>query len=433
MELNPQAEELNEQIKKNNPAVLSLLSRKGKEIFFPKKGILGQSADAKGKKINATIGIALEEDGSPMRLSSVANNVKLNPKDVFPYAPSFGKPELRDVWKEMIYKKNPGLKGKSISIPIVTNALTHGLSMCGYLFADPGDKIILPDLFWGNYKLVFSNAYDAKLNTFRMFKEKSFDLTCLRNKLKEGSVGKRILLLNFPNNPTGYTPTESEAKEIANIIKESAESGNKIVVLIDDAYFGLVYKDGIFKESIFSYLADIHENVLAVKLDGATKEDYVWGFRTGFVTFGVKGGNEELYKALEAKTAGAVRGNISNAPHISQSLVLKAFTSKTYDNEKQEKYNLLKERFDLVVEALDKNEGYREHFEALPFNSGYFMCIKLVDGVDGEKLRQLLLDKYSTGIIALGDIIRIAFSATKKEHIPELFQNIYQACKELRK
>ena len=113
---NPQAEKLNEAILKLQPEVMHMLSERGKNIFFPSKGILGQSAQARGKKINATIGIALEEDGSPMRLPSVAKQLPtLEPKDVFPYAPSYGKPELRKLWREMIYKKNPGLEGKEIS------------------------------------------------------------------------------------------------------------------------------------------------------------------------------------------------------------------------------------------------------------------------------------------------------------------------------
>ncbi|MBU0614873.1 MAG: aspartate aminotransferase, partial [Nanoarchaeota archaeon] len=124
--MNPQAEELNNTIKKESSVVFELLSEKGKEIFYPAKGILAQSADAKGKKINATIGIALEEDGSPMRLQSIAKRIDLDPKEIFPYAPSFGNKNLRDIWKEMLSQKNPGLKGKAISTPVVTNALTHG-------------------------------------------------------------------------------------------------------------------------------------------------------------------------------------------------------------------------------------------------------------------------------------------------------------------
>ena len=101
--MNPQAEVLNDIIKTNSPEVFDLLSSKGKEIFFPAKGILAQSADAKGKKINATIGAAIEDDGTPMRLQSIEEEINLDPTLVFPYAPSFGRADLRSKWKELIY------------------------------------------------------------------------------------------------------------------------------------------------------------------------------------------------------------------------------------------------------------------------------------------------------------------------------------------
>jgi aspartate/methionine/tyrosine aminotransferase len=425
--MNPQAEELNETIKKTSPTIFELLSEKGKAIFFPAKGILAQAADAKGKKINATIGIALEEDGSPMRLNSIAKRVDLDPKEVFPYAPSFGKKDLREKWQKMIFEKNPSLKGKEISLPVTTNALTHGLSMLGYLFLDPGEKIIMPDLFWGNYKMILINAYKAEFDTFETFKE-GFNVEGLKEKLG-GEVGKKTVLLNFPNNPTGYTPTDEEVNQIVTAIKESAEAGNKILAIIDDAYFGLVYKDGIYKESIFSQLADLHENVLAIKLDGATKEDYVWGLRVGFITYAIKGSNSEVYNAMEAKTSGAIRGNISNDSNLSQSLVYHAFSEPTYLDEKKEKFDLLKARFDEVETVLSEHPEFAEVFDALPHNSGYFMCIKL-KGKEGEAIRQILLEKYSTGVIAMGNLLRLAFSATPTGQIAELFDNIYKACKE---
>lgn len=429
MELNTQAIKLNEIIKKSNEHIYAMLSEKGKAIYFPKEGILSQSADAKGKKIDATIGIALENDGSPMRLRSISKRIKLEPNDVFPYAPSFGKKELREKWKEMIYKKNPSLKAE-ISLPIITNAVTHGLSMIGYMFVNEGDSVIMPDLFWENYSLVFCNAYNAKFDFFNMFDgdKGGFNTNGLKEKLDRG-IGKKIVLLNFPNNPTGYTPTEKEAEEIKNIIKEAAEKGNKIIVMIDDAYFGLIYEKGIYTQSLFSELAALHENVLAVKLDGATKEDYVWGLRVGFVTYGVKGGNKELYQALENKTGGAVRGSISNDSNLSQSLVYYAFSEPKYWNEKKKKYNLLKKRFKMVNQVLKGHKDYGDEFTALPYNSGYFMCVKLRTK-DGEGVRQILLDKYDTGVIAIGDMLRIAFSSMKIEDIPTIFENIYRACKE---
>jgi aspartate/methionine/tyrosine aminotransferase len=427
MQVNPQAIELNDVIKKNSETVYSLLSEKGKAIFFPAKGILAQAADAKGKKINATIGIAIEDDGTPMRLKSIEEQINVDPKNAFPYAPSFGRADLRKKWREMIYEKNKSLKAE-VSLPIVTNALTHGLSMMGYLFVDSGDKIITPDLFWGNYKLIFINGYSAELDKFPLFSEGGFNIKGLKSKLNEGD-GKKILLLNFPNNPTGYTPKVDEVKEIVKVVKEAAEKGNKVLVIVDDAYFGLVYEDGVERESIFSYLADIHENVLAVKIDGATKEDYVWGFRVGFITYGIKKGGEELYSALESKSSGAVRGNISNDSNLSQSLVLKAFSSSSYKDEKKEKYELLKSRYDEVSEVL-LDEKYSKFFEALPYNSGYFMCIRLKD-LDGEEVRQKLLKDYDTGVIAIGNILRVAFSSLKKELVKELFDNVYNACKNL--
>ncbi len=427
--MNPQAEELNKIIQDKSSIVFELLSERGKNIFFPKKGILGQTAEAKGTKINATIGAAIEDDGSPMRLETIASKINLDPGLVFPYAPSFGRPDIRAKWKSMIYEKNPSLENVTLSLPVVTNALTHGISMAGYMFLNPGDEVIVPDLFWGNYNLILSNMYGAKLVKFNLFKNGGFDLESFEAKVNEGGTGKKVLILNFPNNPSGYTPTVEEQKSIAQIIKAAAEKGNKIVAITDDAYFGLVYKEGIETESIFAPLCQLHENVLAVKTDGATKEDYVWGFRVGFITFGIKGGNAELYGALESKTAGAIRGNISNAANISQSLLLVAFNSPEYAAQKVAKYNIMKNRYDAVRNALS-NDKYKEYFIALPFNSGYFMCVKLAAGLDSERIRKVLIEKYGIGVIALGDILRIAYSAVAAKDVDEMFEGIYNACKE---
>ncbi|MFC0875034.1 aminotransferase class I/II-fold pyridoxal phosphate-dependent enzyme [Saccharicrinis sp. FJH2] len=424
--MNPQAKELNDIIQAKSPVVFDLLSEKGKNIFFPKKGILGQTAEAKGTKINATIGAAIEDDNSPMRLPSIEKNINLDPSLVFPYAPSFGRPDIRKKWKEMIYDKNPGLKGKNISLPVVTNALTHGISMMGYMFVNDGDEIIVPDLFWGNYNLILTNAYGAKLVKFNTFKDNGFDVEALKEQLLSGG-DKKIVILNFPNNPTGYTPTFAEMKAIVAAVSEAAEAGKKIVAVMDDAYFGLVYEDGVATESIFSELADMHENVLAVKVDGPTKEDYVWGFRVGFISYGFKGADDAIYNALESKTAGAVRGNISNAANISQSLLLHAFESPDYQTEKDRKYDIMKARYDAVKEALNE-EKYKTYFSALPFNSGYFMCVKLREGMEADKVRQILIEKYSIGLIALGDILRIAFSAVAASDIKTMFEGIYNAC-----
>jgi aspartate/methionine/tyrosine aminotransferase len=423
-----QAITLNEVIQKINPAVFELLSERGKNIFFPKLGILAQSAQAKGKEINATIGEAVEDNGHPMHLAELGQLVNLPDTLVFPYAPSFGKPDLRSTWKSFIYKKNPSLGDTLISLPIATNGITHGISISSYLFVDEGDTVIVPDLYWENYSLIFENNYLGKIENFPLFHEGGFNHTALAQKM-EKAEGKIILVLNFPNNPSGYTPLSSEIDGIVDLVAAQAEKGKKVVVMIDDAYFGLVYEKEVYTESIFTRLATLHENVLALKLDGATKEDYVWGFRVGFITYGVKGGTAGLYEALENKTAGAVRGNISNISHLSQSLLQKVYASENYDQSKLEKFDILHARYEKIKQVLE-NPKYQRYFTALPFNSGYFMCIELRDGLKAEEVRKILLEKYSTGVIVFGNLIRIAFSAVPESKISQLIENIHSACQD---
>ncbi|MEZ4468007.1 MAG: hypothetical protein R3F43_27135 [bacterium] len=76
-------------------------------MYFPHKGILGQSAEAKNKRINATIGVALEEDGRPLVLGCVAEQVGSPRRAGCSYA-GFGKPTLRQRWASMIGQE-PGL------------------------------------------------------------------------------------------------------------------------------------------------------------------------------------------------------------------------------------------------------------------------------------------------------------------------------------
>lgn len=430
MSYDPQAVDLNEAIRSVNPHVFNMFSDRGKSIFFPKKGILSQSAEAKGVKINGTIGIALEDDGSPMVLKSLSSLLNLKNNDAFGYAPSFGRPEIRAIWKESILKKNPSLQGKTYSLPVVTSALTHGLSMAGYLFVNECDEIISPDLYWENYDLIFSHAYGAKLTFFPTFvKNTVFNTDGLKAVLNYSKPGKKIVILNVPNNPTGYTVTENEAIEIKNILVDSANKGNEIVVMIDDAYFGLVYEHGILKESIFSYLADAHENILTVKFDGPTKEDYVWGFRTGFITFACAKSSAAMYSALESKIAGAIRGNISSASNIGQTLLLSAYSNDTYGDEKVAKFDILKNRYEKICQILKAHTEYEQYFTALPFNSGYFMCVRIASK-NAENVRKTLIEKYSTGVIAQGEVIRIAFSSVPIDLLEKMFDNIFQASRD---
>jgi len=406
----------------------SFLSPAGRRLYFPYGGILGQGAEAKQCVLNATIGMAFEEDGSPLVMPCFGDNIKLGRK-AFLYAGSFGLPTLREQWKTLELKKNPSLKGVKFSNPVVTNALTHGLRIAAELFAGPTDTLVTPDLFWDNYELIFQEAVGCKVDHFNTFKKGAFDAAAMKDALMKPGA-KKLLILNFPNNPTGYTATVEDAKKIVAAVKAAAKAGKKIVVLLDDAYFGLVYEKGIHGESLFAEFAKLHENVLAVKLDGTTKEDYVWGLRVGFIMFAFKGATDEQLKALEAKAAGNVRSAISNASSIGQHLAIAAYADKGYAKQKKAKYDILKARYLEIRKILKAHPEYAKRFEVMPFNSGYFMCVKPI-GVEAEKVRKHLIAKYSTGTIVLSGLIRLAYSTVPKAKLAKLFADVAAAIGDL--
>ena len=285
-------------------------------------------------------------------------------------------------------------------------------------------------MYWDNYDLLMHEGYGAQLTTFPMFEDELYNTAGLEKLLLEEGE-KKIVLLNFPNNPTGFSASIECAAKIKSAILKAAVAGKKIVVIIDDAYFGLVYEDGIHTESLFADLANCHDNILAVKLDGPTKEDYVWGFRTGFITFSSKTCGEAQYKALEAKSAGCVRGSISNTSSLAQHFLLSIYDLPEYKKQKQDKYNTLKERYTRIRTILSEHPEYADSFTPKPFNSGYFMCVKPL-GVDAEKLRKHLLEKYSTGLIMLSGLLRVAFSSVPLGKLDQLFANIHSAVQDLK-
>ncbi|MDD5705392.1 MAG: aminotransferase class I/II-fold pyridoxal phosphate-dependent enzyme [Kiritimatiellae bacterium] len=420
---------LNGELAAGGSPLPEMLSAKGLRAYFPMRGILGQSAEARNCEINATIGTAFEEDGSALCLECLESMLRL-PSHAFLYAPSAGVPELRKAWREMLDLKNPSLRGQKCSLPVVTHALTHALSVAGQLLVDPRDKIILPDLYWDNYELLFDEGCGASLQTFPTFVKGGFNVAAMAKRLLAPG-DKKVLLLNFPNNPTGYTATDTEAHAIRDAILHAAEAGKRVVVILDDAYFGLVYAPGVRSESLFPDLAGLHPRVLVVKLDGPTKEDYVWGFRVGFMTFGMQGAEDIHYRALEAKAAGLVRATISSASNIAQQLLLQAYRDPAYAAQKAGKFAILKARYDRIRELLAAHPEYAGAFEPMPFNSGYFMCVRPI-GVDAEAVRKRLLTEYGTGTIVLSGLLRLAYSSVPLARLDALFANLYQAIRQVR-
>jgi aspartate/methionine/tyrosine aminotransferase len=430
--MNKLAEELNSQLQ--GTVAGRLLSRLGSRFYFP-KGIVAQAGEAKkaAHTANATIGMAFS-GGKPLVLSAIADCVPtLTPEQIVAYAPTAGVEQLRKEWQSRIIQKNPSLNQEKISLPVVTTGLTGGLSAIADLFVEEGQTVITCDPCWDNYTLIFDVRREGTIRNIPFFGNlgngssmPGMDLdTISRTVREEAKKGQVRIVLNFPNNPAGYSPTKDEAKALKELFLEVAEGGADVLVMCDDAYFGFFYEDSIYEESPFSFLADLHERILAVKIDGPIKEDYVWGLRIGLVTLGSRGLKQEHYNALNAKLTGAIRATVSCSSTPAQYFIIKALEDNRTAGEKTALKNMMKSRYTAVKTFIAGNPDHPV-LKPYPCNSGYFVSFEC-KGVSSEALRQELLSKHGIGVVSLGDkCLRIAFSSLDEEQIAPVFSTVYE-------
>ena len=411
-----------------------LLSDLGHRMYFP-KGIVAQATEAsrKATRFNASVGMAYQ-DGHPMTLPIIRELTgNLPTEETVAYAPTSGVAELREVWQTHMVRKNPLLHEVLTTRPAVVPGLTTGLSVVADLFAEPRDVLLLPDLYWGNYRLMFTERRQTQLREYQFFTaEGAFNRTAFVNAARSAAeTGKLVVLFNFPNNPAGFSPTTDDVQFIKSTLTGLAESV-PVLAICDDAYFGLFYEQGVERQSIFAHLANAHKNLLAIKVDGATKEDYVWGFRVGFVTFAFQGMTEVHRDALEQKLAGIIRSTVSNSSRLSQSIVLRALQDRSYEAQKGEAYRTLLNRYHTMRTVLQeqKRTGRAPDLVPLPCNSGYFMsyaCQKK----NAEEIRVALLERGIGTISMKGYLLRVAYAGVDAEHIGQLYEEIFEVAESL--
>jgi hypothetical protein len=103
-----------------------------------------------------------------------------------------------------------------------------------------------------------------------------------------------------------------------------------------------------------------------------------------------------------------------------------------YAAQKKQKYEILTGRAKRIREVLEKHPEYTQSYEVMPFNSGYFMCVKPI-GVTAKAVRKELLAEFNTGVIVLSGLIRLAFSSVPTDRLEDLFENLHRAIQNLRK
>ncbi len=412
---------------------MSFFSKLGENIILP-QDVLIQSKETAAipGAINATIGIATSNKKA-LALPSINKVItEINNSEYLPYSPTPGLPKMRELWKEKILADNPSINKDFLSLPMVTTGITQGIDIAANLFSESGDALLLPNLFWQNYAQIYTIKLGNKIYKYNQFDENNeFSISNFKETLYSIREDKISLILNFPNNPTGYTPSDVELNSLVDVISTYAkENKNKqLIIISDDAYFGLFFEKNHKTPTLSAtYKLAENENCLIVKLDGITKEFYSWGLRVGFITYYTK--NDELRKILLEKTQGYLRSTTSSPSNLSQQIAVRLLDNKQSLEEKEINDKIIEERYNELKQAISK-EQLDQLVRVLPFNSGYFFTIKLPSNINAHEFRLKFLNEYKYGVYSMDDEhIRIAFSCLDKELIPELINKFKQCIKQ---
>ncbi|MHA1953270.1 MAG: aminotransferase class I/II-fold pyridoxal phosphate-dependent enzyme, partial [Candidatus Heimdallarchaeaceae archaeon] len=239
--------------------------------------------------INATVGTARNNDGSLLIFPTLLEEFgKLSGEQNFAYANIRGMPKFAKLWKEDTLASFPNnlieTTDRLSSLPLATCGLTGGLTLAGEAFLDRDDPILIPNFRWGNIGNVFlKNQQLKEINYELLDEEGELNFSDLTDKIKTlDSEGKKFsIYLNFPNNPSGISPSFEQIK-----ILQEALSGvtSPTIILLDDAYEGYVYDSDAISYSLFPHLVGLNENVMVVKMDGVSKRYCAYGARLGAIT-----------------------------------------------------------------------------------------------------------------------------------------------------
>ncbi len=187
------------------------------------------------------------------------------------YAPTNGIPELRETLTKKAYR-DYGLVYDPESEVLVTVGATEGffLSMMGLI--NPGDEVLIPNPGFVLYEpcVLLAGGVPVSYPLFEAnrFRPAPEDVTSL---ITDRS---RVIVLNFPNNPTGAVLSYSEAVAIANVAVEK-----DLIVVSDEVYEKIVY-DGCQHHCISAF-PGMRERTIVI--NSFSKTYAMTGLRVGYV------------------------------------------------------------------------------------------------------------------------------------------------------
>ncbi|MEA2602278.1 MAG: hypothetical protein QOF89_3270 [Acidobacteriota bacterium] len=312
-------------IREASPAFWEALSPLGRTLRQPASFLPLQTAEARGKAFNATIGQITDGLGGAVPLPSMAAALAgldaAERSRAFLYSSVEGFPDLRRLWREW---QRRGVRAEiPSSLPMVTVGTAHALALAAQLVVGEGRKVVLPDPCSPGARDLFAVRLGAEPVVCDCCQGGHFDPAAVTRSLADLPAGEpAVVLLEFPRGDTGYTPKPRERTSFCWSLATAAEH-RPLVVIVDDTWEGL----GTPSSSLFWGMVGLHPNLVPLKVDGAEGQLGFAGGRVGFLTFPFEP-ESGIAVALESKLKMLLRAEVGSPSAASQVLLLQALQSR---------------------------------------------------------------------------------------------------------
>ena len=326
------------------------------------------------------------------------------------YGPNKGVQPLRQAISQRIEKKH-GVKYDPDKEIIVTVGGSEAIDLAVRGLLDPGDEVLVVEPCFVCYAPLVELMGGVAVPVPTRI-ENNFKLTVedLRGKITERT---KLLILPFPNNPTGAIMTREDLEPIADLLRDT-----NIMILSDEIYSELTYG---------------REHFSIIELEGMRERTiYVNGFSKAFAMTGWRLGYVTAPAPIISQIAKIHQYGIMCSPYISQNAAVEALTSCDDEVLKMVNEYNIRRRF-LVSEF---NRLGLTCFD--PEGAFYvFPCIKST-GLTSEEFCERLLYENKVAVVpgsafgASGEgYIRISYAYSLK-HLMEAMNRIEQFLNKLR-
>jgi aspartate aminotransferase len=308
------------------------------------------------------------------------------------YTPSAGIPALRQAIAEKLRRENRiECCEKNI---IVTAGAKYAIFAAFAGVLDAGDEVIIPAPFWVSYpemaKLIGANPVFLATDAAQDFK---LDPAGLKKAITSRT---KMLVLNYPANPTGMTYSVAELSAINDVAQKAG-----LFVLSDEIYESLVY-DGA-KHVSFAALPGAFERTFTV--NGFSKSFSMTGWRMGYLC-GAESAIEQISKIIDHTT--------SCATSISQKGALAALSNRSWQRDMLKEFTARRDLLWKGLSSIPKIKPYKSQ------GTFYMFCDIRASGMTSMDFAANLLEKELVSLVPADDFgapgfVRISFATSQAD------------------